>query len=275
MIDKCILVTGGFDPIHSGHIAYINDAKKICEYLVVGINSDEWLVRKKGTNFYNWSERESIISEFKLVDKVINFDDSDNTASMAIMKCLSFSKKVLFANGGDRKIDNIPELNVFKNNDRVEFIYNVGGNNKINSSSSILKKYNENSSYAADLENSKSNMKNKVGSFFNKPWGKYRILSSGKNYKVKDIFINPNEKLSLQFHHKRSEHWIVVEGNGEVQLDDKVFECKTGDHIYIEIGQKHRISNIGNQKLILTEVAIGNYIEEDDIVRLKDIYGRK
>ena len=78
---------------------------------------------------------------------------------------LSFSKKVLFANGGDRKMDNIPEVNVFKNNDRVEFIYNVGGNNKINSSSSILKKYNENSSYVADLDNSKSNMKNKVEAF--------------------------------------------------------------------------------------------------------------
>ena len=274
MIEKCILVTGGFDPIHSGHIEYFSKAKEICDYLVVGINSDEWLIRKKGSNFYDWFERESIIRELNQVNKVISFDDKDNSASDAIEECLKFSHKVIFANGGDRGKNNIPESLVYKNNERVEFIFGVGGSNKMNSSSLILKNYLQ--KYDQFIKSKNNEFDNKTIQLvsYEKPWGKYRILSSGENYKVKDIYINPNGKLSLQFHHKRSEHWVVVNGTGEVQLDDNVYPCGVGDHISIKIGQKHRITNIGDEVLIIIEIALGEYIEEDDIVRLKDIYDR-
>lgn len=138
-----VLITGGFDPIHSGHIAYINEAKALGSILVLGLNSDEWLVRKKGKAFLEFDERAIITSNLKSVDLVINFDDSDGTAKDAIRKVRSQfpSSHIIFANGGDRTAKNIPEMDV---NDRnISFVFGVGGENKKNSSSWILKKWND------------------------------------------------------------------------------------------------------------------------------------
>ena len=139
--DKIVLVTGGFDPIHSGHISYFNNAKEFSNRLIVGINSDEWLVRKKGQYFLPWKERAKIIGSLRMVDDVISYNDEDNSSSKAIDKCLEISKKVIFCNGGDRKNNNILEMDVFKNNPRVEFKFGVGGDDKKNSSSWILHGY--------------------------------------------------------------------------------------------------------------------------------------
>lgn len=136
-----VLVTGGFDPIHSGHIAYFNEAKKLGDFLVVGINSDEWLTRKKGKPFLTWDERECIISSLRMVDMVLHFDDSDNSAKDAILKArqLFTTKHIIFANGGDRTKDNIPEMSLKDNN--LTFAFGVGGDYKKNSSSWILEKW--------------------------------------------------------------------------------------------------------------------------------------
>ena len=108
---KTVLVTGGFDPLHSGHIEYFKEAKKLGDRLVVGVNSDEWLTRKKGRPFLPFHERAAIIKELKMVDQVIGFNDSDDTANHAIMQVMSTSKgKVVFANGGDRSKRNTPEM---------------------------------------------------------------------------------------------------------------------------------------------------------------------
>ena len=139
--DEVVLVTGGFDPIHSGHISYFNSAKEFSNRLIVGINSDEWLVRKKGQYFLPWKERAKIIGSLRMVDDVISYNDEDNSSSEAIEKCLKISKKVIFCNGGDRKNNNILEMDVFKNNPRVQFKFSVGGDDKINSSSWILHGY--------------------------------------------------------------------------------------------------------------------------------------
>ena len=139
--DEVVLVTGGFDPIHSGHISYFNNAKEFSNRLIVGINSDEWLVRKKGQYFLPWKERAKIIGSLRMVDDVISYNDEDNSSSEAIEKCLKISKKVIFCNGGDRKNNNILEMDVFKNNPRVEFKFGVGGDDKKNSSSWILHGY--------------------------------------------------------------------------------------------------------------------------------------
>ena len=101
--DKVSLVTGGFDPIHSGHIAYFKRAKDLSNYLVVGINSNEWLTRKKSQYFQSWAERADIIRHLDMVDAVISWDDSDESACGAIAKCLDISSTVVFCNGGDRK----------------------------------------------------------------------------------------------------------------------------------------------------------------------------
>ena len=89
MAEKYILVTGGFDPLHSGHIAYFKAAKELGTKLVVGLNSDEWLTRKKGRPFMPFEERLAIIKELSVVDRVISFDDSDDTAGGAIFKLMS------------------------------------------------------------------------------------------------------------------------------------------------------------------------------------------
>ena len=139
--DSLTLVTGGFDPIHSGHIKYFEDAKTFSDHLVVGLNSDQWLINKKGQYFQTWKERANIISHLDMVNMVIDWDDTDNSACKAIEKCFQLTNKIYFANGGDRAEDNTPELDAFENDDRVLFIWGVGGNNKINSSSWILDNY--------------------------------------------------------------------------------------------------------------------------------------
>jgi len=141
MADRIVLVTGGFDPIHSGHIEYFKSASKLGSKLIVGLNSDEWLERKKGKYFMPWEERKAIISELRCVDQVIVFDDSDNTAIKAILRCMDMYPKdiVVFANGGDRGSDNIPEMQF--ESDRVKFEFGIGGSNKKNSSSWILDRW--------------------------------------------------------------------------------------------------------------------------------------
>ena len=135
------LVTGGFDPLHSGHIAYFKAAREFGNTLCVGVNSDDWLTRKKGKPFMNVSERMSIIKELKCVDVAIEFIDKDDSACDAITMALAVYGKVIFANGGDRHNENTPEYIKFKDDDRVEFRWGVGGSDKKNSSSWILEKW--------------------------------------------------------------------------------------------------------------------------------------
>ena len=138
---KVSLVTGGFDPIHSGHISYFERAKDLSNYLVVGINTNEWLTRKKGQYFLPWIERADIIRHLDMVDAVISWDDADDSALGAIAKCLEISEQVVFCNGGDRTKTNIPEAMGYADDPRVEFKYSVGGEDKMNSSSWILNNY--------------------------------------------------------------------------------------------------------------------------------------
>ena len=143
MAKKIVLVTGGFDPVHSGHVAYIRAARKLGDALIVGVNSDSWLVRKKGEPFMPLDERGAIVEEFKSVDAVIVFDDGDGTAIDAINQVLEAypEDEIIFANGGDRTLDNIPEMVV--ESERLHFVFGVGGEDKKNSSSWILKDYKE------------------------------------------------------------------------------------------------------------------------------------
>ena len=138
---KVSLVTGGFDPIHSGHISYFERAKDLSNYLVVGLNTNEWLTRKKGQYFLPWIERAEIIRHLDMVDAVISWDDADDSALGAIAKCLEISEKVIFCNGGDRTKTNIPEAMGYADDPRVYFKYGIGGEDKMNSSSWILNNY--------------------------------------------------------------------------------------------------------------------------------------
>jgi cytidyltransferase-like protein len=136
-----VIASGGFDPIHSGHINYLNEAAKLGNYLIVAVNSDAWLSRKKGKAFLDWNERATIVENLKVVDAVLAFDDFDGTAKDAIkiVRKLYSNAKIIFANGGDRTKENIPEMDI--KDDNLQFVFGVGGEHKQNSSSWILKSW--------------------------------------------------------------------------------------------------------------------------------------
>ena len=141
LFEKLSLVTGGFDPIHSGHISYFKRAKDLSNYLVVGINTEEWLTRKKGQYFQSWKERAEIIRHLNMVNAVISWDDKDDSACGAIAKCLEIAQTVVVANEGDRGKSNTPEIDQYDDHPNVEFAWGIGGDDKMNSSSWILHGY--------------------------------------------------------------------------------------------------------------------------------------
>ena len=139
-MQKVVLITGGFDPIHSGHIAYMKAARELGDTLVVGVNSDEWLTRKKGKPFLSLDERVRIVGAIRYVDHVVaKFNDDDGSAKDAILRVRKMYPDwhIVFANGGDRTKENIPEMSVDEAN--ISFMFGVGGEDKKNSSSWILK----------------------------------------------------------------------------------------------------------------------------------------
>ncbi|MCD6681343.1 MAG: mannose-1-phosphate guanylyltransferase/mannose-6-phosphate isomerase [Burkholderiaceae bacterium] len=107
-----------------------------------------------------------------------------------------------------------------------------------------------------------------------RPWGTYTVLQEGPRFKIKRIEVKPKERLSLQMHHHRSEHWIVVSGTAKVQCDERVHLVAANESTYIPIGTRHRLENPGVVPLVMIEVQCGDYLGEDDIVRFDDAYGR-
>ena len=143
-METVVLVTGGFDPLHSGHLAYLKAAQKLGDKLIVGVNSDSWLERKKGKNFLPLNERFEIVSALKFVDNCILFNDDDDTAIEAIKNVIMLFPfdRIIFANGVDRKQGNVPEEDpdLFPEREII-FQYGVGGTDKKNSSSWILHRW--------------------------------------------------------------------------------------------------------------------------------------
>jgi len=251
---KIVLVTGGFDPIHSGHLAYFQAAKKLGNKLIVGLNSDEWLTRKKGRPFMPMSERFALVSALSIVDEVVVYNDDDNSSCDAIrlLKTRYPGDQIVFANGGDRTRDNIPEM-IF---DDVEFVFGIGGENKINSSSWILE----------DWKKPKTT----------RAWGYYRVLHEvGPNTKLKELTVNPKTCLSMQRHDQRAEFWFVAEGNATVYtLDsastDQDIKCAmtVHEHCWINVNEWHQLCNETDQPLKLIEIQYGENCVEEDIKRL-------
>lgn len=248
---KIVLVTGGFDPLHSGHIDYFTAAKTLGDKLIVGINSDAWLTRKKGRSFMPISERVRIIENLKMVDGIILFNDDDGTATEAInnVKTLYPDDTIIFANGGDRTATNIPEMLV----PDVIFKFGVGGDNKANSSSWILEEWK-----APKTE---------------RPWGYYRVLHEVPGTKVKELTIEPGQTLSMQKHKDRSEFWLVTDGSCSVkQMMDSGYIVPTitlnkHDGIEINVGSWHQLSNPFDEPCRIVEVQFGAQCVEDDIER--------
>ena len=255
-MNDVVLVTGGFDPLHSGHIAYFKEARKLGKKLVVGVNSDEWLVRKKGSPFLNYNERKTIVEALRVVDRIIEFNDDDGSACDAIEQLLtSTDSDIVFANGGDRNNKTTPEYFKYVKDPRVEFAFAVGGEHKQNSSSWILDKWKTNKT--------------------ERDWGYWRVLDDKQptvGLKVKELVINPGCSLSDQRHHHRSEHWYVLQGEIQVDLEFPDGNCQIQQltpHTTYVIHSKtwHKASNIGTTPAHIIEVQYGDSCIEEDIER--------
>ncbi|MBI3780341.1 MAG: phosphomannose isomerase type II C-terminal cupin domain [candidate division NC10 bacterium] len=107
-----------------------------------------------------------------------------------------------------------------------------------------------------------------------RPWGCWTVLGKGEGYKVKRIEVNPGHRLSLQLHHRRSEHWIVVSGTAKVTIGEHIEYIHAQESTFVPAGTSHRVENPGPHALVIIEIQSGGYLEEDDIVRLHDDYGR-
>ena len=249
-----VIITGGFDPLHSGHIEYIRAARELGDILIVGVNSDEWLVRKKGRSFMPCSERAAIVASIHGVEWAWTFDDSDGSAKHVIELARSQmpDAKIIFANGGDRTPENIPEMDI--QDDNLEFVFGVGGTDKANSSSWILEEW----------KSPKTE----------RDWGYYRVLhENGKEVKVKELTVEPGKYLSMQRHNNRLELWFVAEGTATVytinnssdeELDGVYNKFRS---INIAANQWHRLANETDKPLKIIEIQYGEVCIEEDIER--------
>lgn len=187
MINRVVLCTGGFDPLHLGHIEYFKAARRLGDMLVVGVNSDSWLRRKKGQFFMPAADRVAIIENLKMVDHCLLFNDDDNSAVEAIrnIKMMYPNSKIIFANGGDRTADNIPEMS----ESDVEFVFGVGGENKISSSSELLQNWTDSKIIHIELINHDES--SNIGIDF-----KLRNTDISRKWLVElDEFINSNQEI--------------------------------------------------------------------------------
>ena len=121
---------------------------------------------------------------------------------------------------------------------------------------------------------SRVNVKTRINHTEERPWGSFENLLDEEYCKVKRIIVKPGQRLSYQYHHERTEHWVIVQGEAIVTLDDEEYEYHIGDVVEIPVGTKHRVQNNETEDLIFIETQTGTYFGEDDIVRIEDDYGR-
>ena len=244
-MSKVSIVSGGFDPVHSGHINLMLAARELGDQLIVLLNSDEWLSRKKGRPFMNFFERKMVLENLWFVDYVLDFDDSDNSDVDGLEKVVSMYKQkddLYFCNGGDRNsLDDIPEKGV----PGIQLKFGVGGDTKINSSSKLVNEY-----FSRPAE---------------RDWGNWDVL---KNYehlgvKVKELIIKPGQSTSMQRHRYRSEFKFVADG----ELTNMNRTTEKHNYTMIDQGEWHKLENKGKKDLHIVEIQYGTACVEEDIER--------
>jgi cytidyltransferase-like protein len=256
MYHNIVILSGGFDPVHDGHIAMFKDAYESYDYVIVGLNSDEWLTRKKGKPFMSFDARKSVLESIRYIDSVLSFDDTDDSAVSLLKHCMSLypQSKLIFGNGGDRSKSNYPEWD-FCNVNALRVDDSLGGSHKMNSSSTLLDSWKTDSTI--------------------RDWGMWKVLHkySPNTTKIKELVVNPKESLSWQMHHHRSEAWFVREGTATVHhsnypnTDIEKTILRKNDVFIIPLEKWHKLSNETKETLSIIEIQYGDDCVEHDIER--------
>lgn len=253
---RLVAVSGGFDPIHVGHVRMFQAARKLGTKLVVILNNDNWLRNKKGFVFMPEKERMELLKSFPFVDRVVLTDHKPQDADRSVVRALRKIKPDVFANGGDRTNTNTPEKSICKELG-IRAVFNVGRGGKIQSSSWMIR------DAARGLARSV------------RPWGEFYQWDRGSGWNLKTLTIKPGKRLSLQTHKKREEWWMLVEGEATATTmhRGKIVRTRLKKGVFFKVlrGMPHRIESKKGGSLI--ETAFGHF-DESDITRLEDDYGR-
>jgi len=250
---KIVVVSGGFDPLHSGHIAYFKSAREYGDRLIVALNSDSWLINKKKKFFLPFEERKIILENLSLIDEVVAFDDDDKGScihALVSIKQEYHNDEIIFCNGGDRTNKNIPEMAL----EGIKFEFGVGGIQKKNSSSWILKDW----KFEKEVRR----------------WGHFYNLFDTSDVKVKELILKPGKGMSFQKHKKRNEIWLVSKGSCLINFsnsspeDKKEIILKKFDHFVVRVGEWHQIVNSNKEECRIIEIQYGDKVVESDIERL-------
>lgn len=232
-----VCISGGFDPIHDGHLDMI-EAASLCGEVHVILNSDEWLTRKKGFVFLPWKTRARLLYSMKNVANVHFVDDSDNTVCATLKKI----HPDYFANGGDRTDTNTPEKELCEQMG-IKMLWGVGGG-KTDSSSDIARR-----------------------AVVQRKWGTYEVLAEGDGWKVKRLVVDPRNALSYQSHQHRTERWFTMEGTADTFIEGACYRINKGSGMVVPAGRKHQLENKQDVPLVMIEIQYGDYLGEDDIQR--------
>jgi cytidyltransferase-like protein len=250
-----VSVSGGFDPVHIGHVRMFERAKKLGTRLVVIINNDNWLIAKKGFVFMPEHERAELIRAFRSVDDVLLTSHKQHDPDRSVVRELRKLRPDIFANGGDRKsAKDIPEARLCKELG-IRMAFNAGKGGKVQSSSWL------------------TNTVFQRGKVAERPWGSMETFINTRSWWLKRLTIHAGVRTSLQKHAHRAETWMCVEGDIEAEVNGKTKKLLPGDLVRFTTNVVHRISS--KKGGILIEVAHGKLTVEGDITRISDDFGRK
>ena len=257
-LDPIVVISGGFDPVHKGHTSMFRAAAEHGKVHVL-LNSDDWLARKKGAPFLPFSTRVDILQNMSFIHRIHQVDDRDDTvqAGLRDLRAHYPYNTMYFANGGDRKVTNTPEMLTCAELN-INLLWAVGGE-KVESSSALLSKYEH-----------RHSIKNLVS----REWGTYEILRSGENWLTKILTVDPEKSISLQKHEYRSEEWLVLEGYGyyaDSAQDYYATRMYPGLKLYIPSDTWHWVRNSEKEMpLLILETWLGETLKESDIERKED-----
>jgi mannose-1-phosphate guanylyltransferase len=205
---------------------------------------------------FHWSDLGSWDAVWKVGDK----DEADNVTSGAVT-LNNVSHSLVMTDHAHVAIDGLDDIAVIASDDAI-YIGKLSEAQKVGAMVKVLR------------GNAETAPLTEIHKTAYRPWGGYSSVVAGERFQVKRLFVKPGKKLSLQKHHHRSEHWVVVRGTAEVTVDGKVTMLSENQSIYLPLGCTHRLANPGKILLELIEVQTGSYLGEDDIIRIEDEFGR-